>query len=50
MGSRGLTFAALCAELLAARLHAEPLPVEQRLAHALLPQRAAVTQAHGNYK
>ena len=43
MGSRGLTFAALCAELLAARLHAEPLPVEQRLAHALLPQHATAT-------
>jgi tRNA 5-methylaminomethyl-2-thiouridine biosynthesis bifunctional protein len=41
MGSRGLTFAALCGELLAARLHGEPLPVEQRLADALLPQRAA---------
>lgn len=41
MGSRGLTFAALCGELLAARLHGEPLPVEQRLANALLPQRAA---------
>lgn len=40
MGSRGLTFAALCAELLAARLHGEPLPVEQRLADALLPQYA----------
>ncbi|MDP3798005.1 MAG: FAD-dependent 5-carboxymethylaminomethyl-2-thiouridine(34) oxidoreductase MnmC [Polaromonas sp.] len=38
MGSRGLTFAALCAELLAARLHAEPLPLEQRLAEALRPQ------------
>lgn len=38
MGSRGLTFATLCAELLAARLHAEPLPLEQRLAEALLPQ------------
>jgi tRNA 5-methylaminomethyl-2-thiouridine biosynthesis bifunctional protein len=35
MGSRGLTFAALCAELLAARFHAEPLPVEARLAEAL---------------
>jgi tRNA 5-methylaminomethyl-2-thiouridine biosynthesis bifunctional protein len=45
MGSRGLTFAALCAELLAARLHAEPLPLEQRLADALLPQYAALTQA-----
>jgi tRNA 5-methylaminomethyl-2-thiouridine biosynthesis bifunctional protein len=35
MGSRGLTFAALCAELLAARLHGEPLPLERRLAEAL---------------
>jgi tRNA 5-methylaminomethyl-2-thiouridine biosynthesis bifunctional protein len=41
MGSRGLTFAALCGELLAARLHAEPLPIEQRLADALAPQRVA---------
>ncbi|NMM10324.1 MAG: FAD-dependent 5-carboxymethylaminomethyl-2-thiouridine(34) oxidoreductase MnmC [Polaromonas sp.] len=38
MGSRGLTFAALCGELLAAELHAEPLPIEQRLADALRPQ------------
>lgn len=35
MGSRGLTFAAVCGELLAARLHGEPLPVEARLAQAL---------------
>jgi len=35
MGSRGLTFAALCAELLAARLHGEPLPLDRRLAVAL---------------
>lgn len=34
MGSRGLTFAALSAELLAARLHGEPLPMEARLARA----------------
>ncbi len=40
MGSRGLTFAALCGELLAARLHAEPLPLARRLADALLPQYA----------
>ncbi len=40
MGSRGLSFAALCAELLAARLHGEPLPLELRLAQALLPQAA----------
>jgi tRNA 5-methylaminomethyl-2-thiouridine biosynthesis bifunctional protein len=39
MGSRGLTFAALCAELLAARLHAEPLPLPARLAAALDVQR-----------
>lgn len=35
MGSRGLTFAALCGELLAARLHGEPLPLDRRLADAL---------------
>ncbi len=35
MGSRGLTWALLCAELLAARLHSEPLPVPNNLAKAL---------------
>ena len=35
MGSRGLSFAALCAELLASRLAAEPLPIEARLAKSL---------------
>jgi tRNA 5-methylaminomethyl-2-thiouridine biosynthesis bifunctional protein len=35
MGSRGLTLAVLCAELLAARWGAEPLPVEATLARAL---------------
>jgi tRNA 5-methylaminomethyl-2-thiouridine biosynthesis bifunctional protein len=35
MGSRGLTFAALCAELLAAQLHGEPLPLSPPLAAAL---------------
>ncbi|CAA9395376.1 MAG: tRNA (5-methylaminomethyl-2-thiouridylate)-methyltransferase / FAD-dependent cmnm(5)s(2)U34 oxidoreductase [uncultured Ramlibacter sp.] len=39
MGSRGLTFAALCAELLAARLHGEPLPLPAKLAAALDPAR-----------
>ena len=39
LGSRGLTFALLCAELLAAWLHHEPLPVEKRLAHALRASR-----------
>jgi tRNA 5-methylaminomethyl-2-thiouridine biosynthesis bifunctional protein len=39
MGSRGLSFAALCAELLAARLHGEPLPIERKLAAALAASR-----------
>ncbi|RYF40651.1 MAG: FAD-dependent oxidoreductase, partial [Comamonadaceae bacterium] len=39
MGSRGLSFAVLAGELLAARLHGEPLPLEARLAQALSVQR-----------
>ncbi len=39
MGSRGLSFALLCAELLAARLHGEPWPIEKRLGQALDPER-----------
>jgi len=35
LGARGLTLALLCAELLAARLHHEPLPLDARLAAAL---------------
>lgn len=35
LGSRGLSFAALCAELLAARWHGEPLPVSAALARGL---------------
>jgi tRNA 5-methylaminomethyl-2-thiouridine biosynthesis bifunctional protein len=35
MGSRGLTLALLCGELLAARWHGEPLPIEDSLARAL---------------
>ncbi|QJW84388.1 FAD-dependent oxidoreductase [Ramlibacter terrae] len=35
MGSRGLTFAALCGEWIAARLHGEPRPLEARLAQAI---------------
>jgi tRNA 5-methylaminomethyl-2-thiouridine biosynthesis bifunctional protein len=41
MGSRGLTFSALAGELLAARLHQEPLPLDARLAQALDPLRHA---------
>lgn len=40
LGSRGLTFAPLCAELLAARLHGEPLPLPRELADALAASRA----------
>ena len=39
MGSRGLTFAALAAELIAARVHGEPLPLARKLAAALNPAR-----------
>jgi tRNA 5-methylaminomethyl-2-thiouridine biosynthesis bifunctional protein len=42
MGSRGLTFALLGGELLAALVHGEPLPLEHRLARALAPQRPAL--------
>jgi len=35
LGSRGLSFAALCAELLAARWHGEPLPVAAALARGV---------------
>ena len=39
LGSRGLTFAALCAELLACRWHGEPLPLPAALAGALDTRR-----------
>ncbi|WP_027016320.1 FAD-dependent 5-carboxymethylaminomethyl-2-thiouridine(34) oxidoreductase MnmC [Comamonas composti] len=39
LGSRGLTLSLLCAELLAARLHHEPLPLDARLASALASER-----------
>ncbi len=39
MGSRGLTFAALAGELIAALVHAEPLPLARNLARALYPGR-----------
>ena len=41
MGSRGLSFAVLCAELLAARWHGEPLPLPVALAQALDTARVA---------
>jgi tRNA 5-methylaminomethyl-2-thiouridine biosynthesis bifunctional protein len=39
MGARGLSFSALCAELLAAELGGEPLPLESSLARALGTRR-----------
>ncbi|TXT36174.1 MAG: FAD dependent oxidoreductase [Comamonadaceae bacterium] len=40
LGSRGLSFSVLCAELLAARMGAEPWPVEAKLARSLEALRA----------
>lgn len=40
MGSRGMSFSVLCAELLAARMGAEPLPIEAKLANMLTALRA----------
>jgi tRNA 5-methylaminomethyl-2-thiouridine biosynthesis bifunctional protein len=39
MGARGLTLTLLCGELLAARLNAEPLPLDAKLARALSSER-----------
>lgn len=44
LGSRGLTLSLLCAEVLAARLAHEPLPVPAELADALDPARFALRQ------
>lgn len=48
MGSRGLSFSLLCAELLAARLGAEPWPVEASLAHFLHARRRPSSQGEGS--
>ena len=41
LGSRGLIWSALCAELIASQLEGEPLPLEGKLADALAPARFA---------
>ena len=41
-GSRGLCSAPLCADLVAAELSGEPLPVSARVARALSPSRFLV--------
>lgn len=45
MGSRGLSFAMLCAELLAARLGAEPWPLEASLARFIHARRRPAAHA-----
>ncbi|RYF72780.1 MAG: hypothetical protein EOO29_27810, partial [Comamonadaceae bacterium] len=45
LGSRGLSFATLCAELLAARWHGEPLPVPAAWARGLDTARLAARAA-----
>jgi len=47
LGSRGLSFTVLCAELLAARLGAEPWPVENSLARHLHALRQAPPKTQG---
>ncbi len=44
MGSRGLTYAALCGELIAAQRGGEPLPIEARL-HRFIEARRALSTA-----
>ncbi len=48
MGSRGLSFAALCAELLVARLCAEPLPMEFSLSRSLDANRVRRKRERNN--
>ena len=47
MGSRGLTFAHLCAELLAAQWHGEPVELEPKLVAALDVQRLMPKPVNG---
>jgi tRNA 5-methylaminomethyl-2-thiouridine biosynthesis bifunctional protein len=46
MGSRGLSHAALCGELIAAQLGAEPLPLDIGLHRCIDPQRV-IAARHG---
>lgn len=48
MGSRGLSFAPLCAELLASRLGAEPWPLAASLARFLHARRRTLGEAHNS--
>lgn len=46
LGARGLTLSVLCAELLAARLHGEPLPLDAKLAQHLGTERLHKRSGH----
>jgi len=46
MGSRGLSFSVLCAELLAAQWNGEPWVIETRLAQSLTAQRGTKSTPH----
>jgi tRNA 5-methylaminomethyl-2-thiouridine biosynthesis bifunctional protein len=48
LGARGLIWAPLCAELVAARLEGEPWPVERALAAALAPSRLRMRGSRTN--
>ena len=44
LGSRGILYSQLCAELLAAQINGEPLPVENNLVERLMPARFLVRE------
>ena len=48
LGARGLIFAPLCAEVLAAALEQEPIPLERRLVRAIAPSRLAARAPGGS--
>lgn len=50
LGARGATLATLCAELLAARLHDEPLPLDASLARALGTERCTRRPAQSSLR
>jgi tRNA 5-methylaminomethyl-2-thiouridine biosynthesis bifunctional protein len=48
LGSRGMTWAALAAEIVASRICGEPMPVEGGLLSALSPSRFAERKRKGS--
>ncbi|MBQ0131381.1 MAG: FAD-dependent 5-carboxymethylaminomethyl-2-thiouridine(34) oxidoreductase MnmC [Comamonas sp.] len=49
LGARGLTLSVLCAELIAAQLHGEPLPLDAKLAQHVGTQRLARAMRHDDF-